>query len=194
MQFIVQQLPPRPHNWVRMHMHIHIVIYTCNYIHVHIYIHIYIHTYIHIYICTYIYIYTVLPPGTSRHGQQVPDRGVQSLSVCILKRALSTTEEPSLPYKNHHSRPATQTLQHRPCTTKPWHRQCNTDTDSEMDFLCICRCLEASAFHTGCTHMQEKWRLQRAFRSKFERVPRTFWVVIKIFVCMVPPGTVLIPI
>ena len=42
--------------------------------------------------------------------------------------------------------------------------------------------------------MQEKWRFQRAFRSKFELVPSPFWFVLKTFVCTVPPGTILIPI
>ena len=40
--------------------------------------------------------------------------------------------------------------------------------------------------------MQKKRRFQRALRSKFEFVPSLFWFVLKIFVCTVPPGTVLI--
>ena len=36
--------------------------------------------------------------------------------------------------------------------------------------------------------VQVKWRFQRAYRSKFEFVPSTFWFVLKIFVCSVPPA------
>ena len=39
--------------------------------------------------------------------------------------------------------------------------------------------------------VQEKWRGQRAFSRKFESVPSLFLFVLKIFVCTVPPGTVL---
>jgi len=40
--------------------------------------------------------------------------------------------------------------------------------------------------------VQGKRRFQRALRSKFEYVPNLFGCVLKIFVCTVPPGTVLI--
>ena len=40
--------------------------------------------------------------------------------------------------------------------------------------------------------MQEKRRFQRALQSKFEFVSSLFLFVLKIFVCTVPPGTVLI--
>jgi len=41
--------------------------------------------------------------------------------------------------------------------------------------------------------VQEKWRFQRAFRSKSECVPGPFWVALKIFVCTVPPDTGIFP-
>jgi len=42
--------------------------------------------------------------------------------------------------------------------------------------------------------VQEKWLFRRALRSKFEFVLSLFWFVLKIFVCTVPSGTILIPI
>jgi len=42
--------------------------------------------------------------------------------------------------------------------------------------------------------VQERCRFQRAFPSKFEFVPSPFLFVLKIFICTVHPGTVLITI
>ena len=41
--------------------------------------------------------------------------------------------------------------------------------------------------------VQENWRFQRVLRGESEFVPSSFCFVRKIFVCTVPPGTVLIP-
>jgi len=105
-----------------------------------------IHTYIYLYVYIHINSFTpryLAPRSTrTRQGRPIFIRLHIEKFPLYYRRALSTI-------KTHHSRPATQTLQHRPCATTPWHRQCNTDTDSEMDVLCIYRCLEVSALPHG---------------------------------------------